>query len=257
MRTKFFKGLAATVAAFAALTATSHAQILGDSIGVQFYSNDTGPGQILEDHDELTAGVIPQNNWNSVNANNTFSRLGLQNDAGVGTSADLSLSTGGIPYFSSSLFSGGDQALAAFAYMAPSGPGDTGGSALTATFTNIPFATYNIYVYGTADNATRVTSIEVGGVYSSFQTTTDSSAWTLATGTWNGVGLPPAQDPASYALFANVTGSSVTISWISAGNSGINGIQIVEVIPEPGTVGLLALGGMFLVSRRRRTAQAI
>jgi hypothetical protein len=63
-----------------------------------------------------------------------------------------------------------------------------------------------------------------------------------------------------YAVFDNVTTSSgdlwINLQQASGGEGDVDGIQLVTVsgTPEPATIGLLGLGSLGLLSRRRSIA---
>ncbi len=223
------------------------------SIGIQFVNANKNPTYNLEVQG-LTAGVseVAQSNWNSmVSGQSTATSItDLQDDSGTviaGTSVSIS---GGTYYSAGGTFpvGSGDQALAISTYLS------VFGGTPSATITGIPYAQYDVYVYGMNDNppaTNRHTSIYDGTTYSSFLATNDEDEWILATGTWDGTGSPPVEDVATYALFTGNTSSTLMLSWTSAGNSGVNGIQIVEV-PEPASLGLLAAGGLTIFARRRK-----
>ncbi len=123
----------------------------------------------------------------------------------------------------------------------------------TATFTDIPYASYDVYVYVMSDVANRAGSVTVGDATYYFRTDPDSLHFT-AEGTADYVEFKEitAADADSavrsnYAVFRGVTGSSFTVSATVADGGGIAGVQIVEdvfrpvVIPEheDGSVGTL------------------
>ncbi len=55
-----------------------------------------------------------------------------------------------------------------------------------------------------------------------------------------------------------MTGSTLQYNQITpsgGGNNGLHGLEIVQVVPEPATLGLLGAGAMgLLVARRRKIA---
>jgi hypothetical protein len=63
-------------------------------------------------------------------------------------------------------------------------------------------------------------------------------------------------DVATYARFDGVTEDSITLTLtdLVPGGSGFGGVQVLGVIPEPGTLGLVSLAGAALLAFRRRRA---
>ncbi len=56
----------------------------------------------------------------------------------------------------------------------------------------------------------------------------------------------------NYAVFTGVTGDTLTISLTSPVNDGISAVQIIaNPIPEPATLGLMGLGGLLMLRRKR------
>jgi hypothetical protein len=121
------------------------------------------------------------------------------------------------------------------------------------SLTQIPYASYNIYIYFSSDTANREGSVTDATSTFYFRTIGPSSVsgsnatLTQATETsdlgTNALG--------NYALFSNLSGASKTVTVDIPDWGGIAGIQIVA-IPEPSSaaLGLLAAGGLLL--RRRR-----
>ncbi len=115
---------------------------------------------------------------------------------------------------------------------------------LSAAFTGIPYATYDLYVYynssavGNAQDFTiRGTSMSLKG----YEVPGVDTALVESDGTING----------NYVVFRGLTASDVTIDdTMDTYYVYMNGFQVVEV-PEPLTMSLLALGGLALVRRRR------
>ena len=122
----------------------------------------------------------------------------------------------------------------------------TGGSASTFTVSNIPYATYDVYVYvygdeGSANANNRGGKVTVGGTSYSLRTgtatrvtSTDGTGYLLATesGTTPSMTTPLA----NYARFTGLTGSSVSVAALANVLSGgdstprlkVAGIQIVN-----------------------------
>ncbi len=115
----------------------------------------------------------------------------------------------------------------------------TGGTAATFTVSNIPYATYDVYVYaygdeGSANASNRGGKFTVGGTSYSLRTgtatrvtATDGTGYLLATesGTTPSMTTPLA----NYARFTGLTGSSVTLSALANTLSGGGDIARLKV----------------------------
>lgn len=122
---------------------------------------------------------------------------------------------------------------------------------------NVPTGTYDLFLYGANHNNDRGAAFSV-----SSGTALDGISSTLNLD--NG---QPAQSfilGATYVEFIGVTpdaGGNITGTWgavtnPTSGNSGegdFNGLQLVQVVPEPSTLSFLGLGlaGLFALRRRR------
>lgn len=124
----------------------------------------------------------------------------------------------------------------------------------TLTLGNIPFATYNVYVYFSSDVDGRTGTISDGLTTFSFSTmgisaTSGGNAlFSLTTDT--GTGNPSAD----YAIFSGLTGASQTFTIANASDGmGFAGIQI-EAVPEPSAMALsiLGFGILFRFWQRRK-----
>lgn len=142
-------------------------------------------------------------------------------------------------------------------------------TASTATFSNIPFETYDIYVYMRNDGANRVGGFTIGGttyyargsgVASDNIPGTDGSGYVLSTDTTITDGTDSSVDQGNYVRFSNLTGSSQILSLFAAdGSTGVErnkvaGFQIVAT-PEPSRAMLLILGSVLMLTRRHRVAK--
>ncbi|WP_009960424.1 PEP-CTERM sorting domain-containing protein [Verrucomicrobium spinosum] len=142
-------------------------------------------------------------------------------------------------------------------------------TASTAAFSNIPFETYDIYVYMRNDGANRIGGFTIGGttyyargtgVASDNIPGTDGSGYVLSTDTTIIDGTDSSVDQGNYVRFSNLTGSSQILSLFAAdGSTGVErnkvaGFQIVAT-PEPSRAVLLMLGGVLLLTHRHRRAK--
>lgn len=135
--------------------------------------------------------------------------------------------------------------------------------ASTVTVTNIPYATYDVYFYRTGNeaNATLRAGQFTIGSQNRFvrgglaDPTNTGSGYVLSSDTTNGGGSTA---QGNYVVFSGLSGGTLTASFagVAAGDTinrnKVAGFQIVQT-PEPASVGLVALSGLGLLARRRRT----
>lgn len=124
---------------------------------------------------------------------------------------------------------------------------------IVVTVTNIPYAEYDVYAYvGSNGNDRDSAGGTVGSETLSFSTDSrDATSFTLT--------ADPSQvyPAANVLLFTNVSGS--TLTYLQAGavaglGNGLNGLEIVRVVPEPSPCAMI-LGGLALLGfclRRQR-----
>jgi hypothetical protein len=123
-------------------------------------------------------------------------------------------------------------------------------------FSNLPFiGAYDIYVYYGSDGNDRTGTITASNSATVYNIATNTGGTTGFDGTFTQA--TPADDgntdDGEYALFQGVTGNAVTITGLRGSNNiGIHGVQLVGNIPEPTGLGLLSVGGLGLLARRRR-----
>jgi hypothetical protein len=204
---------------------------VGDVISV----NLTDPANVLAATDEV--GVIPSTNWNNApNDNQTLTNM--PNDSATATTADVTFSNTQYYYTNST------PALAApltdDAKMMRSQRGTTSGSALsTATVTQVPYATYDVYVYWggrtTMEAVPFTAGIQFqqlsGGSYVTTETRyihDDDRVWD---GTYNESTATTAGTAVAgneYVVFRNVTTPEFRIRTSGGVRLGVCGFQIVE-----------------------------
>ena len=213
-----------------------------------------------------TAGApgVNDDNWNDALPGATISAGNIKDgDGNTVNLMTMSLSTpiGGVVNQSAS--PGDDRLL--FAYMDIFGGG--GSSELTATFTNIPYAAYDVYVYAPGwpnaaqggrggevwangyGTGTRKSLVHIDGDPS------DPANWYS-----EGDDLNPFDTVntarGTYLVFRGLTGSSLTLDYETINiRFGQSGVQIVgEPIPEPSALVLSVIGviGLCTLGRRRR-----
>ncbi len=200
----------------------------GHSIGIQFQ----GTGTALLTTDSAGFLSVAQTNWNVLTGNSFTNRV-LSDSSGTTTAVTITGSAAGT-------FHGGASAAPPVGNSKLSSGelynGWPGGS--TFTVANIPYASYDVYVYAAIDASGRAETVRLtpaGGSsqYYSFSTTGGGSAWILATSTWNGSGTQPTLPSANYVKYTGITTSSFSLNWGAPSNGGLNAIQIVPTPPAP------------------------
>lgn len=202
------------------------------------------------------AGAVPQANWNNgAGANNTLSNLTADLNGGANATA-ISVTWSGSPNTWAStgrgeenngFAAGGDRDLM-------TGYIDTDNTSVTTmVFSGIPapFSTggFDVYVYMLGGVPGR------GGQYTLGATTLQGDSPTNPSAHSQDLGVDH-NDVGTYLLFPNVTGTSFTLTGtpIFGGTprAPINGIQLVQRIPEPAAPGLAGLVAAAALLRRRR-----
>jgi hypothetical protein len=196
----------------------------GASIGVQFVASGTA----LVATDSAGVPSVAQTHWKPITGS-TFTSVALTDSTGASTTATLSGGADGI-YRGGGALTGGNATLVSGELF----DGDINSETHSLTVSTIPYATYDIYVYGGCDAGGRNATFTVtptGGTASSksFQTTLTSSTWVEGTNSWNGSGTAPTLSPGNYVHFSGLTASGFTLKFGGVGNVGMNGIQIVQV----------------------------
>lgn len=206
-----------------------------------------------------TAGVVGQSQWNNV----------FLDGADSGGLAQLNL---GGPNAGSVLNNGGTATSMTFSYTKNGNATEwavdqtthTGNQQLldgywdiqtasgTVSLGNIPYNSYNVYVYVSADGNGRTAGVDINGGAQKFLLT-DANGFNysnpLIEGTASSQGTAAS---GQYFLFQGVSGSSLQIDLSNYGSDvGLAGIQIVGV-PEPSTLALSTAGLAFVGWLRRR-----
>ena len=203
-----------------------------NSIGIQFVGSGTA---LIASQ---TAGVVQQDNWNGLTGS-TWSNQSLVNNSGSATAVTISGKTSGF-YVATGMKDGvpGDADLTSGELFNYGTLANSLSQNDVLTLSNIPFATYDVYVTSSMDAPGRNVTLELtpsGGSasYASFITNDNgATSWTAATSNWNGAGTLPTLPAANYAEFTEQTAGSFSLSFGSANsNGGINSIQIVAVPP--------------------------
>lgn len=217
-----------------------------DVISVNFGYTTLAPGD--------TAGVVPASNWDTVvfeadtllYAGTGTDLMALKDDSGTSTTAGISISgTGAKGVINNNSGYGSPDST-----MMTEGS-RVGADIVTLTFSNIPYAVYDVYLYTLSDYSAnnRITKSTIGGT-SYF----NRSAGTGADTDWNKTGYKVTQNitnssargnRSNVSLFEDITGSTFELE-LSSENANkwgiINGIQIVgyppciPVLPDRGEV---------------------
>jgi hypothetical protein len=134
----------------------------------------------------------------------------------------------------------------------------TNGDVGTFELDNVPAGTYDLYLYGANYDGTRGAAFTVssGTPLGGFTTTTNPNA--------NGGSGPLTSYilGTDYVEFLNVTPASGVISgtWTGAfnpislnnGEGDFNGLQLASAVPEPASIGMVAIASLAALRRRRR-----
>ncbi len=230
------KILAITLVAMVAATS-----VQADAISIN-WTQFTGPVNLVSDG----YGVEAANNWNNSQGttwnNQVLSSGGASTiDIEITHPAGLLTDASGTPGYDYTPLRSG-----AYVYGTP--------SVLVLSDISATFATYDLIVYGAGyDGAAggNQGAYTVGGTtYYMQKTTTDNATLVQSSDIDSADGV----DVGNYVVFSGLSGDIQTLT-VSAlnGSTGIGGIQVVgTVIPEPATLGLVAVfGGATLFIRRK------
>ncbi len=281
---------AAIAATLGSVPLAAHA----NSIGISFGTNNVAANDQLGS--TQSAGVVAQKNWNNENyttnnaggtqnyglppsPNNLGSTSPIVDSSGASTSVtgtvltsdayDITAVVGG-----GANSSNGNQLMMNGAIFVKTSPGP-----VIVSLSNIPYTLYDVYVYtlvihsgdtvetaiGTAtgnplgftpgaapgDVVYETSPNPVGSGY--IDGTTNPFTFTQATSTSSASPTPLGD----YAEFTNITGSSFAVAAYDSTNvPAINAIQIVQVVPEPATLGLMAVLGTGILVLGKRWKKA-
>lgn len=244
-----------------ALAAPSQANTMGD-VSLQF---DGGYNQISSN--TTTAGVVSEPYWNyqtdgTQDAQGSFTSVATSNGGTPNTNNVLLNSTGASSGVTYSYFynrvsdTGGNDSL-------PAGSGDYSlakeaagvQSNVNATLTLSGLSgSYDIYAYVNPMYFSGSGTLEEVGLGSTNYYLSSSSSltsWVRSTNTTD-VSVPAS----NYVEFTGLSGATQTITVFANGNAyGLDGIQIIpSAVPEPATLGLMAVAGAGILLLKRRSS---
>ncbi|HEY4417609.1 MAG TPA: LamG-like jellyroll fold domain-containing protein [Verrucomicrobiae bacterium] len=227
-------GLGAAVALIVTGTSITQAQnAIGFNLAGRQWSVGGNTPMTLNVSD--MAGVVLQQNWNNVMLDGHDSggsaQIGTPNagvvsdnsGAATGVTFSYTPSAGATEWATSqTIYTGNHQLLNGYWDIQGTGAG-------TTSFGNIPYSSYDVYVYVSSDGNGRTASVSLNGgapVY----LLTDASGYNYATNLLQGTAtVQGSAASAHYVLFTNVTGSSFNVVVTSYGSDiGVAGIQIVD-----------------------------
>jgi len=252
--------LAAAIAAGLGLAA---ADADAASIGVNFSGGQTNAQNVAPLASSDLTGAVQQMNWNNAGGDGTTgngTNAQVQSPvAGVLVNSNGAATTAAISWTSTNSWSIANSVRTPAEAELLNGYLDNTNAATptTITMTGIPYARYDVYAYVGSDGNARTGHVSITNpiIPTStfyFSTNSNNNPPTFVQATATDLASATA---ATYAKFTSVTGSTFTLTNTrDAANVGLHAIQIVDTtpVPEPVGVGMLAVGGVGLLARRRR-----
>lgn len=220
----------------------------GETINIAFHNGATTVGgfNTRPDGTLVSAGANGTDTWNNVQNNTgvglSFTGFALSQADGTGTAATLDVTAGFATFNNNGWGTQSDDYVMMEGWYGFRDNEFITISNLPSAFTS---AGYTVAIYGDA-NVTdgRVMDYVIGGTT---KTLTDNNNFA---GTFVEGGSGPGDN---YVVFSGLNAASFTITGntTNAGRSAVNGI-IIQAVPEPGSIAMLGLGGLFVSRRHRR-----
>jgi hypothetical protein len=202
---------------------------LAGSIGINFGSGRPDASLAATNN----AGVVAQVNWNNASGSGG-SISNLQNETGSATAAGVTWST------DEEWSVGGTPADAHGTLLNGFISENNDGADSTISVTDIPFTTYDLYVYMSHDRATE--DVDISGPFGTFRIHEDDTNISSPV-TFNrqlASADPDTSQVGNYALFSGISGATLNLTMSPTGAHGtvdrnaIAGLQIVEAIAISG-----------------------
>ena len=255
-------------AALAGLTVTANAASISMNFGPS--RGDDGPGvnNAEAPHNNVlssttSAGVVPSTNWND-KTEAKHGNSAVADDSGTLLTTTVSVQTSWTNGVVDHDTTDGNNILM-------NGGLDNGGGPQGATIVGVPYSLYDVYIYFDGGNTNKsgtytVNDTDNGDAVLATQNAYDRGTWggtfvEASTVGIGGTGLDANGDPvgSNYVHFTGLTAPNIKVLATAFNHPGegtprapINGIQIVESIPEPSSMMLALLGLIGFVSRRKR-----
>ncbi len=237
---------------------------MADIISLNFMDNTSSRNPMLTNSLAGAPGVRT-NNWNNmraVTANVTGSALVYDTGAAVASAFKIAFTTPRAGTMAANtllndalMYSGYDQIW--------------NNETMTVALTDIPFSNYEIYIYcdsARANTGGRISMVGQQDYYlhtvlatQAINTTNNTGAgYTQITGTDYATVKAAAGTKGNYVKYSSLSGTSqtFTLAALDMGDTAtqrfqLDGFQIVEIIPEPATIGMLGLGALITLLLRR------
>jgi fibronectin-binding autotransporter adhesin len=191
----------------------------GLDIGIKFSTNRSGGTYPVIG----PAGKIPMANWNNLAGTNQANPQAVNDSLNRPTPATVTWGNVGDSYdvFNASQADQNAQLLNSYL------DNTATGSQETITISNVPYSSYNVYVYFGSDVNARTGFVTIDGssVYYSTTASTATRPYPLVLATSTTAGT---YSNGNYALFSNVTDGTLVISQSRTANNGIAAVEIVS-----------------------------